>query len=130
MLTTDRIKDSKRFKKTYDLGSLGKGNYSVEVKNEEGRDKSNIFYNPVEVGMSMMLTSIPNSDKVKLLVAGIDEPVSVKLYDDNNHLVYEEAINVDGGFTKLFDMKAFDSDAVTFRIKSGKLRKSASINLK
>ena len=129
LIKTDKINKTKGFWKSYDLSDLNQGAYSVVIRNNDGSSKSEIFHHPNENGISLMLTQVPNKDKVKLLIGGVNEPVMVSLFDTSNRLIYEKKYDVEEGFTQDFDLRKIDTETITVKVKGKTFIKGAALQL-
>lgn len=129
LIKTDKINKTKGFRKAYDLSNLKKGIYSVIVRNGDGSSRSEIFHRPNKESVSLMVTKVPNKDKIKLLIGGVNEPVLVSLYNNNNRLIYEKEYDVQDGFTQQFDLRKIDSETITVKIKGKSFIKAEAVQL-
>ena len=129
LIKTDKINKTKGFWKSYDLSELNQGTYSVVVRNIDGSSKSEIFHHPNDMGISLMLTKVPNKDKVKLLIGGVDEAVMVSFFDTSNRLIYEKKYDVEEGFTQDFDLRKIDTEAITVKVKGKTFIKAVALQL-
>lgn len=121
LVSQDRIKDYMSFKRTYNFRNLASGNYTVVVRNEEGKGSQKVFHHPESTNMKMILSQIPDSKKFKLHMGQFDTstPVKVKVYNSNNQLIFVDQVNSAEGFSKVYDLQKFKDSEVRFTIVNG-----------
>ena len=122
MITDDKIKNQKAFKKTYNFKELANGNYKIVVNNQEGRASQAVFHNPSPTKMQIMITQIPESKSFRLHVGDFDtsKPLTVKVYTANNRLIFSEQINETAGFSKVYNLNKVDAETVRFTVSNNK----------
>ncbi len=134
LINTDKITDVKAFKRTYNLKGLPAGNYNIEVKNGEGKASQAIFHNPtIKSSLHSIVGQLPSINKFKVFVgpSELNSKVEVKIYDENNKLLFRESMNnMQEGFTKTYDLSKVESDYVMFKIDNGTDATSFTRNLK
>lgn len=129
----DRIEDVKAFKRTYNFKDLPAGNYTLEVKNNEGRATQSIFHNPQGTNeLHSLVGKLPDENRFKVLVGPSESisPIEVKIYDQSGKVVLKETIDSNGGFSKIYDLSTITGDHVTFYISKGQESASYARDLK
>ena len=121
LITNDKIKNHRSFKKTYNFKDLASGNYKVVVNNEEGKASQAVFHNPQKLKMQLIFTQVPNTKSFKLHVGEFNtaKPVKVNVYNADNELLFSEEINETASFSKVYNMNKIDEDMVRFTIING-----------
>ncbi len=134
LINTDKLTGVKAFKRTYNLKGLPAGNYSVEVKNVEGKATQSIFHNPsIKSSLHSIVGQLPNANKFKVFVGpnNANSKVRVRIYNDKDELLLKDSMNsVEEGFSKTYDLSDVDSNFVTFKIDNGTDSTSFSRDLK
>ncbi len=134
LINTDKLTGVKAFKRTYNLAGLPAGNYSVEVKNIEGKASQAIFHNPsVKSSLQTIIGKLPSANKFKVFVGpnNANSKVRVYIYNDKNELLLKDSMHsAQLGFSKTYDLTKIDSEFVTFKIDNGTDSSSFSRDLK
>ena len=122
LISSDKVKNHRSFKKTYNFSELACGNYNVVVDNEEGKASQNVFHNPQQTNMQLILSQIPDTKSFKLHVGAFDnsKPVKVKVYNTDNELLFVDEINQTDSFSKIYNLKDIDADMVRFTVVNSK----------
>jgi hypothetical protein len=122
LITNDKIKNNRSFKRTYNFKNMASGDYKVVVKNEEGRGSQQVFHNPKTSGLQTMISQVPNSKSFKVLVGEFDsaEPVIVKGYNSDNRLIFKDEIQEVQGFSKMYNLSNITGDMVRFTVENGR----------
>ena len=110
---SDRVRNARGFKKGYDLSKLAPGDYSVQIRDENGTmTKSFEIQNDITVAILRM-----TNQRYRLIVDS-KEPgeVGVKIFDKAGDLVYKD--NQDGSFTRVYDLSQIDSDKFSFQLSA------------
>ena len=122
IVNTDKISDVKAFKRTYNLKDLPTGNYSIEVKNGEGKAVQKVYHNITKnANLHSLVGQLPNSKRFKVLVgpSSVNEMVTVKIFNDKDELLKEESIEAVEGFSKIYDLSKLNTKYVTFKLCNG-----------
>jgi len=122
VVNTDKVSDIKAFKRTYNLKGLPTGNYTIEVKNGEGKAEQIVFHNPTKnTSFQTTVGKLPNQPRFKVIVgpSSTNKMVSVKIYNDNDQLLMQESIEGTKGFSKVYDLTKLNTKYVTFKLSNG-----------
>jgi hypothetical protein len=134
LVNTDKLNGVKAFKRTYNLKELPSGNYTLEVKNGEGKASQSIFHNPAKTSsLESIVGLFPNDNKIKVFVAPNDQnqDVSVQIFNDQDQLLFKESISdAQKGFSKVYDLNKVKSNYVTVKLSNGKDNTTLIRNLK
>lgn len=122
LITNDKVKNNRSFKRTYNFKNMASGDYKVVVKNEEGRGSQQVFHNPKTSGLQTMISQVPNSKSFKVLVGDFDndKPVTVKVYNSDNKLIFKDDITEAQSFSKMYNLSNIEDDVVKFTIVNGR----------
>ena len=129
VVTTDKIQEVRAFKRTYDFNALPTGNYSLEIKNNEGEASQAIFHNPIKyVNLHSIVGKLPKENKFKVFVGPSDSkaPIKVTINDQNGSVLLKETINGADGFSKIYDLRDITGDYVTFHLSKDQEEVSAT----
>ena len=112
----ETIKSTKGVKKPYNLRQLPYGKYRFEVKIEDEVSVHNIEYKaPAFPGNVKMVARAFTKDKFKMMVMGPGyKNFKLRVYDQNNQLLFQEKIDQNENFGKVFNLNG--SNARTVRL--------------
>lgn len=102
-LLSEQIKRQKSFTKPYNFQSLNFGEYSFKVIDSEGEYVTKIE----RTDNVYMVANIKKVDeeKAKVIVKGeFMGPVSVNIFDRNDVLVFDDFLDQERGFSKVYDL--------------------------
>ncbi len=104
-LHNQTIKGKSRFRVPFNLRQLAFGTYTVEV-NENGKVyREQIVYRPVSYEVQVAYSKQAD-DKLAMSVIGAEgESVRVLIYDENDHLLYEDAIDGQANFKRVYNFE-------------------------
>ncbi len=114
---SEKISNPKSFKKAYDLSKLPVGEYEFEII-----DQDNVVSETVRTEIekpAFLRASVIKEDGEKFSVKVIGEivdPIAVNIYDKNGGLVYGDFIDINKGFSKVYDMSKSLGKDITFEI--------------
>jgi hypothetical protein len=119
-LYTDYIRNAKTFKKSYDFSGLAVGTYQIEVVGEGTRTQKNIeVVKTTGSALNVKVVTVDEKGKYNLQVKHANmTPVFVNIYDDRDEVIFQEQIDVDHNFSRVYDLtKAFEK-AASFEVYS------------
>ncbi|MBK5278847.1 MAG: hypothetical protein JJE09_08290 [Bacteroidia bacterium] len=112
----ESIKTSEGFTRPYNLESLEKGEYTLEIVDDSGTQVEKLRNYSDKVEKLFNVRKIPGQDKLLLTVAGKGkETISVKIYDESERLVYEKDEYTTDDFARVYNLKNLKG-AVTFEV--------------
>lgn len=99
---------------------LSSGKYTIQIVDNAGKYEENVVYRPVSDIKSIHISKILEEDgKFLLAVANAqNEPISVKIYDGFQRLVYSESKVLSGDFAQVFRIE-HPSFRYTFEVTDG-----------
>ena len=119
-MSTKTIKSAKKFKRTYDFSKLTPGKYTIVVRNENGSANQEIIYQIKEARLKTFVSKHPDNNSLKIHVGDFDpnEPVLVKIYNQNNKLIHSEEIKNAQIFSRVYDLSNIQLSAVSVLIEN------------
>ena len=119
LMYTDLIKSVKAFQKMYDFSQLGSGNYKIEVAGAEGKIEQTIQIAAVKESLIASVATLDTKGKYELHVQNkVMKPVIVSIYDTSDNLIYEDRIDVDHNFSRVYDFTRNFAKAASFVVYS------------
>lgn len=116
-LLSEQIRRKKSFTKPYNFQNLKYGEYSFKVIDAEGEYVTTVKRTD-EVYMAASIKKI-EEDKAKVIVKGeFMGPVSVNIYDRNDVLVFDDYIDHERGFSKVYDLSKVKADELRIEVVS------------
>lgn len=110
-LLSEQIDQKKSFTKPYSFKNLEQGEYSFVVTDNEGVYVSKINRNS-DYNMTADIRLL-DDDKAKVIVKGsFMEPVYVNILDKHGLLIFDDYIEHERSFSKVYDLSKIDSDHV------------------
>ena len=114
-LLSERINQNRSFTKPYSFKNLKFGEYSFKVIDAQGEYVTKIKRSD-EVFMVANIEKI-NEDKAKIIVKGtFMSPVSVNIFDRNDVLVFDDYIDHESSFSKIYDLSKVRADELTIEV--------------
>ena len=122
LITSDKVKNHRSFKRTYNFTNMASGDYKVVVNNEEGRGSQQVFHNPKTSDLQTMISQVPNTKSFNVLVGEFDttQPVTVKVYNSDNKLIFKDQITEAQSFNKVYNLTKVQDTSVRFTIENGR----------
>ena len=120
LVLRDRINATEAFAKRYDLASLPKGEYSIEVSDAQGTLRTATFSTLEKEPKAVFSRVTPlGQNQFRLLVANLDaNAVTVQIFD-GNQLIHTELVDNPQGLHKIYTItKPGFPDAISFRVSS------------
>ena len=119
-VSTRLVKDATKFKRTYDFSKLEAGTYKVVVKNTDGVAKEEISHLVKKVRLQSFVTNLPDQKAIKLHVGDFnpDQPVSVRVYDENQNMIYKDKIKNSSSFSRVYKLPKLNSKSVQVVIEN------------
>jgi len=119
-MSSTTVKDANLFRRTYDFSKLGPGKYKVVVKNEDGSASQEIEYKIKEDILKVFVGKVPNTKALKLHVGDFhsNKAVNIKIYDQDNNLIYRDAIRNAQSFSRVFNLKNISAKSVSVLIEN------------
>ena len=120
LVLRDRINATEAFAKRYDLASLPKGEYSIEVSDAQGTLRTATFSTLEKESKAVFSRVTPlGQNQFRLLVANLDaNAVTIQIFD-GNQLIHTELVANPQGLHKIYTItKPGFPDAISFRVSS------------
>ena len=119
-ISSKTVKETKKFKRTYDFSKLKAGKYRVEVRNEDGTANQVVVYGRKAVKLSAFVSKIPKDKSIKLLVGDFNhnKDVTVKIYNDKNRLIHSEKIKNGRSFSRVYNLNNTKASSVSVLIEN------------
>ena len=117
VLHTERLMQRKSFTKPYSFQNLQFGEYSFKVTDEEG-----VFVTKIKRSDDINMVASINKmedDKAKIIVKGeFMGPVSVNIFDKHNELVFDDHIDHESSFSRIYDLSKVKADELRIEVVS------------
>lgn len=118
-LLSEQIRQKKSFTKPYSFKNLKLGEYAFKVIDTEGEYVTRIKRTD-EVYMVASIKKIED-EKAKIIVKGeFMGPVSVNIYGRNDVLVFDDYIDQEKGFLKVYDLSKVKADELRMEVVTEK----------
>jgi uncharacterized protein YxeA len=119
-VSTRLVKDVAKFKRTYDFSKLEPGTYKVVVKNDDGVAREEINHLVKEARLKSFVTNLPTEKALKVHVGDFnpDQPVSIRIYDEQNNIIFRDKIRNSHGFSRVYKMPNLNSEVVQVTIEN------------
>lgn len=114
-LFTEQISQKKSFTKPYSFQNLELGEYTFKVTDDEGTYVTKIKRTD-EINMVASIKKMED-EKAKVIVKGdFMSPVSVNIFDRQNILVFDDYIDHDSSFSKVYDLSKVNADELRIEV--------------
>ena len=107
------------FIRPLNFSGLQFGEYTIELIDASGKKSEKVNYQPVKSSSQVHVSKLAAGDgKFLLSVAQHDgEPITVKIFDGANHLIFSDTRTDASDFAKLYNVKNVDG-SVTFEVSN------------
>jgi hypothetical protein len=117
VLHAERIKRKNSFTKPYNFRNLSLGEYSIKITDEAGVYLTKIKRS-AEVNMVASIIKL-DDEKAKIIVKGeFMAPVSVNIIDSHNVHVFDDYIDHESSFSKVYDLSKVRADELRIEVVS------------
>ena len=125
-ISSQTLKKVKNFKRTYDFSKLKPGQYKIVVRNEEGSANQQISHLIKEARLKTFVTKMPDNNALKLHVGDFteDQPVTVKIYNENYKLIHSEEIKNAQSFSRVYDLSSLRLKSASILVENGGEKKT------
>ena len=115
LLHAENIKHKKSFTKPYNFQNLSHGEFSFKVTDDEGEYVAKINRSE-DVNMVATIRKIEGG-KAKVIVKGdFMSPVSVKILNKRNDLVFGDYIDHESSFSRIYDLSKVRADELKIEV--------------
>ena len=112
-----QIRNSGGFLRSYDLSQLEKGNYLFKIIDKTGSVTKQVQNYPLfEQTAEVAVRQLKDNKKYNLIVDADQASVKVKIFDEDENLIFVETIDSESGFSKTYDLSRVSSNKFTFLI--------------
>jgi len=113
-----QIRNTRGFLRSYDLSQLERGNYLFKIIDKTGSVTKQIQNYPVldEQTAEVALRQLKDNKKYNLIVDADRASVKVKIFDEDENLIFVETIDSQSGFSKTYDLSRISSNKFTFLV--------------
>jgi hypothetical protein len=117
VLYTERLKQKNSFTKPYSFQNLEFGEYSFKITDEEGVFVTKIKRSD-EINMVASIRKLAG-EKAKVIVKGeFMGPVSVNIFDKHSELVFDDYIDHESAFSRIYDLSKVKADELRIEVVS------------
>lgn len=111
-LTKDRVYNQKGFLRKYDMNALADGNYTMSIEtNSETIEKEFTV-----VTKQQMAANHLGNKRVQVIYTENSSAGTLKIYNKKMELIHKEDCPDNGGFSRVYDLSAFDCNEFTFQL--------------
>ncbi len=116
-----QIRNKGGFLRSYDLSQLEKGNYLFKIIDKTGSVTKQVQNYPVldEQTAEVALRQLKDNKKYNLIVDADQASVKVKIFDEDENLIFVETIDSESGFSKTYDLSRVSSNKFIFLVSIG-----------
>jgi hypothetical protein len=117
---SESFKESEGFIRPYNFEKLKEGKYTIELKDAAGFQIEKIAYEKKIEEKIARMVKLPGEEKYAILVpTNGSKSLSVDIYNRYGSSVYSKAYEVNGDFSRLFDLTVLDSFTVVVSDSKG-----------
>ena len=122
------VRNDGGFAQPYDLESLPAGKYTFEVTTSKGTETQTVEHTKAiaekakktKSSLKANILDISGNQKYRLVALSEEaNPISVKIYGDDDKLLHSEMIRNTDAFRKVFDLESIEDDNIRFEISNG-----------
>jgi hypothetical protein len=105
VIHSESISGLKGFICPVNFKGLESGDYTIEVIDKNERYRESITYKPAHELKSIHVSKIQSEDgKYLLAVANANEPIHVRIFDEDQRLLYNESKTLKGDFAQVYKL--------------------------
>lgn len=125
LVMRESIRKYNAFVRPYNFNRLAAGTYRVEVADQNGLLYSDVIKHGVattpakkEAVVYSTVSKLAGDDQKFMMMAftDVDKKLLVKIYDEDNALVFSKVEWVEGDFSQVYNLGAIVSDTYTFEV--------------
>ena len=119
VIFSETVNSTGGFIRPLNFSGLQFGEYTIELIDASGKKSEKVNYQPVKSSSQVHVSKLAAADgKFLLSVAQHDgEPITVKIFDGANHLIFSDTRTDASDFAKLYNVKNVDG-SVTFEVSN------------
>ena len=125
VIFSETMNNSGGFIRPLNFSGLQFGEYTIELTDASGKKSEKINYQPVKSGSHVHISKLAEANgKFLLSVAQHNgEPITIRIFDGANHLIFSDTRTDASDFAKLYNLKDVDG-SVTFEVSdnSGRIK--------
>ena len=128
---TETLQKTDQFMRPYNFKALPYGEYTIELADASGARQQKVVHKLVKESRTAHVTRLNrNENRYMLAVPNTGkDALTVRIYDENNRIVFEENQRIHGNFAKVYNLNGIAGEH-TFEIvdqhgKTNRLTKSA-----
>ncbi|GHM99260.1 hypothetical protein WSM22_07500 [Cytophagales bacterium WSM2-2] len=117
---SETLKSNNGFVRPYNLENMAKGEYTIQVEDENGKTVEKVNYSVGKVEKWIKVTKVTNELNKFVLTIASDKKtdVTIKIFDSESNEVYSGTEEVNGTFAKVYTLNNLDS--FSFEVTDGK----------
>lgn len=122
----ETLRKTEHFMRPYNISALPDGNYTIELRDEQGTRTQNVTHNRAEKKRVAHLTRLISIGKNKYMLAVPNDgrdALTVKIFNEKEELLYENTEVIVGDFARLYNLNKVKGNH-TFEI----IDKSGNVN--
>lgn len=128
LVFSETLNNVTSFKRPYNFSNLAQGEYTIVLEDKNGKQVENVRYRMNTVNSFIHVAAIANAENKYMLNVTNDgtESVYVKIFNNENDLLHEQALQVTGTFGLVYNLsKVKSSSEITFEIttSNGKVQR-------
>lgn len=119
VIFSETVNSSGGFIRPLNFSGLQFGEYTIELTDASGKKSEKVNYQPAKSGSQVHVSKLAEANgKFLLSVAQHNgEPITVRIFDEANHLLFSDTRTDGGDFAKLYSLKNVDG-SVTFEVSN------------
>lgn len=126
----ETLQNTENFMRPYNFSTLPEGEYVIELSDEQATRTQKVSHKSVSTKRIAHLTRL-NDEECKYVLAVPNngrDALTVRIFDENLKMVYQETQIIDGNFAKVYNLDSIDGEH-TFEIedRDGRVNRLAKI---
>jgi hypothetical protein len=119
VIFSETVNSTGGFIRPLNFSGLQFGEYTIELTDASGKKSEKVNYQPVKSGSLVHISKLAETNGRYLLsvVQHNGEPITVRIYDGANNLLFSDMRTDASDFAKLYNLKNVDG-AVTFEVSN------------
>jgi hypothetical protein len=114
----EEIYNSGSFIRPYNFSNLTEGTYTIVMKDENGEQRQTINYAAAKSTSYAHVSEIKNQKNkywLNIVTTG-EEKMTVRIYSLTGELLYNQAVTVEGSYSKIFNVIQLNQPTVVFEV--------------
>ncbi|HMP98375.1 MAG TPA: hypothetical protein PKC24_01250 [Cyclobacteriaceae bacterium] len=107
LVFTENLVKTNAFMRPYNFSGMPEGIYFIEIEGANGKLVERVQFTGGRIEKTVNVTRLTGKDTRYLLTVAAKEQdeITIRVFDETDHLVHEETATIDGDFAKVYNLQ-------------------------